>query len=173
MEIGNFIFCFTSIVKALMVITLLWFFVIVLMKVFTLFQSLIKKINYRKKAISYRKKTSLRKFIQTPIKLDSAFISDISNSDIPDITREESSSDVIVTPPGTFRNVKMDTLKTSLTPDDADIIYDQAECERAIRENELSNAVEEAERESNTKLSDDTIFSDSEISYSGSCFDVL
>lgn len=166
MEIGNFIFCFTSIVKALMVITLLWFFVIVLMKVFTLFQSLIKKINYRKKA-------SLRKFFQTPIKLDSAFISDISNSDIPDITREESSSDVIVTPPGTFRNVKMDTLKTSLTPDDADIIYDQAECERAIRENELSNAAEEAERESNTKLSDDTIFSDSEISYSGSCFDVL
>lgn len=192
MNIGNFILGFVFIAKALMIITALWFLGIVLLKILSIFRTIIDKtvakFYYRRflhlcmphKENRERGKVSdLKPF--TPENIPHPFFDKFlhsngfapNKSQIPEEKREESSSEVILTPPGSFRNVEMQTLKTSLIPDDADIIYDQAECERAVFENELSEATIQAEIESNTKLSDNAVFTDSEISYSGSCFDAL
>lgn len=192
MNIGNFILGFVFIAKALMIITALWFWGIVLLKILSIFRTIIDKtvakFYYRRflhlcmphKENRERGKVSdLKPF--TPENIPHPFFDKFlhsngfapNESQIPEEKREESSSEVILTPPGSFRNVEMQTLKTSLIPDDADIIYDQAECERAVFENELSEATIQAEIESNTKLSDNAVFTDSEISYSGSCFDAL
>lgn len=192
MNIGNFILGFVFIAKALMIITTLWFFGIVLLKILSMFRTIIDKtvakFYYRRFLYLCKPHKEKRKWETdsdskhfVPENIPHPFFDKLLHSSgfapdecqIQEDKREESCSDVILTPPGSFRNVKMQTLKTSLIPDDADIIYDQAECARAVFENELSEATIQAEIESNTKLSDNAVFTDSEISYSGSCFDAL
>jgi len=85
---------------------------------------------------------------------------------------EESKSDVTVIPPGNYRQVDLDTLKSHLTPDDADVIYDKEQCTRALYEARLNDEQYQNESVADMDISDiEDLRSD--IFYNGSLFDNL